>query len=197
MDGIGQIALRVCALLGWLGLAVGFVGRTGAAVGRRPQRAWGSLIGLAIQTVALAIVWGWRRPIGAPFIPAHVALDWLLVAIAGALAGGADWLVFRAVRGLGRQWSLDARVLADHQLVTTGAYAIVRHPIYTGIYALLAVTGFAFSTWGALLTAIPVFWLGTNLRVASEERLLRATFGDAYDAYVARVPAVVPRLWAR
>jgi len=146
--------------------------------------------------VALAIVWGWRPAAGTPFIPAHAMLDWLLVPVAVVFAVGADWLVFRAVRGLGRQWSLEARVLATHQLVTTGAYGIVRHPIYTGIYALLVVTGFAFSTWSATLIAIFVYWVGTRLRVDSEERLLRASFGAAYDAYVAKVPALVPRLRA-
>jgi len=122
-------------------------------------------------------------------------IDWLLVPVAVVLAVGADWLVIRAVRELGRNWSLEARVLADHQLVTTGVYGIVRHPIYTGIYALLVVTGFAFSTWYALLIAIFVYWGGTRLRVASEERLLRASCGPAHDAYVATVPAVVP--WCR
>ena len=152
-------------------------------------------MGIAIQAAALAIVWGWRRPAGTPFVPAHAMLDWLLVPVAVAFAVGADWLVVRAIRGLGRQWSLEARVLADHQLVTTGAYGIVRHPIYTGLYALLVVTGFAFSTWSASLIAIVVYWVGTNLRVDSEERLLRASFGAAYDAYVGKVPAVVP--WFR
>jgi len=189
------IAFRVCAVLGWLGLVVGFVGRPSATGGRTPRRAWGSLMGIAIQAVAVAIVWGWRRPGGTPFIPVYAMLDWLLVPVAVVFAVGADWLVIRAVRGLGRQWSLEARVLADHELVTTGAYGIVRHPIYTGIYALLVVTGFAFSTWSASLIAIFVYWVGTRLRIGSEERLLRANFGAAYDAYVAKVPAVVP--WFR
>ena len=189
------IVFRVCAVLGWLGLAAGFVGRPSATGGRTPRRAWGSLLGIAIQAVALAIVWGWGRPARTPFIPAHAMLDWVLVPVAVVFAVGADWLVIRAVRGLGRQWSLEARVLADHQLVTTGAYGIVRHPIYTGVYALLVVTGFAFSTWSASLIAIFVYLVGTRLRVDSEERLLRASFGAAYDAYVAKVPAIVP--WFR
>jgi protein-S-isoprenylcysteine O-methyltransferase Ste14 len=189
------IVFRACAVLGWLGLLAGFVGAPRTSGGQTPRRAWSSLGGLAIQAVALGLVWGWRRPDGAPFIAP--AVDWCLVPVAVVLAAGADWLAFRAVRDLGRQWSIEARVLADHQLVTTGAYAIVRHPIYTAIYALMVVTGLAFSTWAAVVIAIVTYWVGTTLRAASEERLLRDRFGGAYAEYVATVPATFPRLGRR
>jgi len=121
-------------------------------------------------------------------------LEWALVPIAILLVAFADWLVYRAIRQLGKQWSLEARVLEDHELVTTGPYAIVRNPIYTGIYALMIATGFAFSTWPATLVAIPIYWIGTKLRVSSEEQMLRARFGPAFDAYAARVPPIFPRI---
>ena len=44
------------------------------------------------------------------------------------------------------------------------------------------------------LIGVPLFALGTWIRVAEEERLLRRHFGEAYDAYAARVPRFVPGL---
>jgi len=108
---------------------------------------------------------------------------------------GSVWFVSTAIRTLGKQWSLAARVLEGHKLVTEGPYRIVRNPIYTGMFGMLLATGLAISHWIALLIAIVVFAVGTVIRVQSEEKLLREVFGAEFEAYKHRVPAVLPFLF--
>lgn len=105
-------------------------------------------------------------------------------------------LIYAALRVLGKQWSLGARVVEGHELVTSGAYGLVRHPIYTGMLGMLLGSALAVSSWWALLAGALVFLIGTGLRVRAEERLLIAEFGEAYRDYARTVPALVP-WWPR
>jgi protein-S-isoprenylcysteine O-methyltransferase Ste14 len=110
------------------------------------------------------------------------------------LAVSSVWFCSAAIRALGEQWSLAARVVEGHKLVTQGPYSIVRNPIYTGMLGMLLATGLAVSHWIGLLIAIIVFAIGTSIRVRSEEKLLRETFGAEFDEYARTVPAVIPFL---
>ena len=93
-----------------------------------------------------------------------VRVDWVaLLRAAGAvlLAVSGAVLMIAAVRTLGKQWSLTARVLEDHELVTSGPYRLVRHPIYTGLVALVLArdvpVGVVYGIWvacGVALTAV-------------------------------------------
>ncbi|MEO7273432.1 MAG: isoprenylcysteine carboxylmethyltransferase family protein, partial [Vicinamibacterales bacterium] len=72
----------------------------------------------------------------------------------------------RRVRGgggrrLGVQWSLVARVTDRHELITTGPYAIVRHPIYTAMLGLLIATGLTFGTPLSTATGLGLYVIGT------------------------------------
>lgn len=93
---------------------------------------------------------------------------------------------------LGVLWSGSVTKKAGHRIVDTGPYAIVRHPIYTGILAAVFGTVLAKGTmWGIAGAAIIAFGLWMKARV--EERWLRQELGaDAYDAYRRRVPMLVP-----
>ena len=69
---------------------------------------------------------------------------WLQAAIAlvaCALVAFALWMISAAVRTLGKQWALAARVVEDHALITNGPYRIVRHPIYSGMFMMMIATG--------------------------------------------------------
>ena len=93
---------------------------------------------------------------------------------------------------------------ADHvtapALTTAGPYAYVRNPLYVGNF--ITALGFSIAYTGGLSPArralATALGLGTMLGVYAaivplEETYLRETFGDAFDAYVARVPRLVPR----
>lgn len=122
----------------------------------------------------------------------HVGWDgaWLCLALTAAGIAFAWW----ARLHLGRLWSAAVTRKAGHRVVDTGPYAIVRHPIYTGLllalFATMAAKGTALGLAGAGLAGIGI-WLKARL----EERFLRAELGpEAYDAYAARVPMLLPRL---
>ena len=102
------------------------------------------------------------------------------------------WTMWSAVRVLGKQWSLQARVLEDHKLVREGPYRFIRHPIYTGMLGMIIVGGLAWSHWLGFVIALVLFGIGTAVRVRSEEKLLREQFGAAFDDYKRSVPAVLP-----
>ena len=97
-----------------------------------------------------------------------------------------------AVRRLGVQWSIVARVTESHELITSGPYAIVRHPIYAAMLGLLIATGLTFGTLVSTLAGAVLYIVGTWLRTRSEERLLESAFGARYDAYRRKVPALIP-----
>jgi len=93
---------------------------------------------------------------------------------------------------LGRLWSSAITRKENHRVVDTGPYALVRHPIYTGIIAAIIASAAAAATWPALAGgALIVF--GLWLKARAEERFLTAELGaDAYGSYRRRVPMLVP-----
>jgi len=181
-------------LTGWFGFVAGVLLRRRAPVAGERARDRGSLAGILIQAAGFAMVWGPRRPHGTPIVSMPLVTWLLLTGFAVALALGSAWLGAASIRTLGKQWSLQARITQDHDLITTGPYRFVRHPIYTAMLGLLLATGLAFSQPVGLGVGLLTFLAGTVLRIRVEERLLRATFGETYDAYARQVPAVVPRV---
>jgi protein-S-isoprenylcysteine O-methyltransferase Ste14 len=119
------------------------------------------------------------------------------------LSDGAEWVLVLVVAAgllftwwariyLGRLWSSSVTKKADHRIVDTGPYAIVRHPIYTGILAAIVATA---AMRGALVSFIGVLVMtyGFTTKARLEERFLREQLGaDAYDAYRRRVPMLIP-----
>jgi protein-S-isoprenylcysteine O-methyltransferase Ste14 len=184
-------------MLSWFAFLLVFV----LVLGKKPpsppdsKREPTSIIGIALQGISYGLVWTFRRPPFTPIVLSGKVLEIALAVLTMAMAIGSVWFVSAAVRTLGKQWSLAARVLEGHKLITSGPYSVVRNPIYTGMFGMLLATGLAISHWIGLLMAIIVFAIGTAVRVRSEERLLRGAFGDEFEAYARKVPAVVPFLF--
>lgn len=157
-----------------------------------------SIIGLALQGVSYGLIWGVRRE---PFTPVVAGSETRkLVALAASvfaigIAIFSVWLTTTAVKTLGKEWSLTARLVEGHKLATSGPYAYVRHPIYSGMLGMLLATGLAVSRWPALVAGLVVFFVGTIIRVRSEEKLLREAFGEEFENYARRVPAIVPGVY--
>jgi protein-S-isoprenylcysteine O-methyltransferase Ste14 len=159
------------------------------------KREPGSLFGVALQGVSYGIVWGVRRPMFTPIFRNSAPVSIVASVLAIGVAVGSVWLVVAAVNTLGKEWSLTARLVEGHKLATSGAYAYVRHPIYTGMLGMLIATGLAMSHWIALVAALGVFFVGTRIRVLREEKLLREAFGPEFEDYARRVRAIVPGVY--
>lgn len=117
------------------------------------------------------------------------ALAW---AMFGVLAAGIAFAWWARLH-LGTLWSGSVTRKADHRVVDTGPYALVRHPIYTGILGGALATAIARGESGALLGAL-LLCVGIWMKARLEERFLSEELGPEYAAYRARVPMLVPFL---
>ena len=153
---------------------------------RRSARA---IVGIVVQMLGFVTVGAGPIDIAlAPLSPTAIEQASTVVILIAFTCG-----VFAASkRVLGRNWSLVARTRSDHELVTWGPFAYVRHPIYSALFAWLLAMAVAFGHYRGLILGIPLYWIGTTLRILEEEKLLRAQFGPAYDAYAARVKRFLP-----
>jgi protein-S-isoprenylcysteine O-methyltransferase Ste14 len=141
--------------------------------------------GLLLEGLAIFLTFAFARPPGSP-APLLVAAGAALEAVSAAMS-------WHAVRHLGRQFRIHAGLYEDHQLVRTGPYAIVRHPIYSSMMGMLIATILLLRTdWPWAAAAVAVFIAGTEIRLRSEERLLEARFGDTFHAYRKAVSAYIP-----
>lgn len=92
---------------------------------------------------------------------------------------------------LGRNWSGVVTLKTDHELIRSGPYRFVRHPIYTGLLVAIAGSAMVRGEWrGVVAIAIAIAALWRKLRL--EERWLGETFGDEYAKYRAEVSALIP-----
>ncbi len=165
-------------------------GRSSAAHQTREPLSW---IGLFLQLISYPLSWlGWRSPVFTSFVYGQNGVNILLQLVAIAIGVYSAWMAVRAIRELGSQWSLQARVLDDHKLITSGVYGTVRHPIYTAMLGMLIATGLVISHWLALAAAVIIFLIGTKIRVHLEEKLLAAAFGDEFETWRANVPGLIP-----
>ena len=95
---------------------------------------------------------------------------------------------------LGSNWSRSVTIKQDHELITTGPYTLVRHPIYTGILGGFLGTAIALSQVRGVIGFILVFLvLSAKLRI--EEKWMHSQFGETYATYAHRTAALVPYLF--
>jgi protein-S-isoprenylcysteine O-methyltransferase Ste14 len=187
----GLAALLTLALALWR-LVSGLGRQAGLATGRtgwlRSRRFY--LIGTAIFLGLCILLW---RP-----LPVSIIGTLRLMMLAGGtllLLGGLGlyiWGLLKLGAMMGGATSFGAALYADHRLVTSGPYAIIRHPMYAGL--ILASLGglLLYRTWTTafLFTS----FTGLALRARREEEILSRAFGAAWDEYKRRVPGWFPRL---
>jgi protein-S-isoprenylcysteine O-methyltransferase Ste14 len=138
---------------------------------------------------ALMLFGSFRAARGLPHLwPYNEMLDWAMAALTATGIAFTWWARIH----LGRLWSGNVTKKAGHHVVDTGPYRIVRHPIYTGIILASYATAVASGTLVAFVGAT-VMLLGWYIKARLEERFLRVELdAQAYDAYAARVPMLIP-----
>jgi protein-S-isoprenylcysteine O-methyltransferase Ste14 len=182
-------------VISWFAFALIFITRKQPPKSPDKKRDPRSVKGIVIQGLSFGVVWGAHRPYFTPLVRGPYVLEATLSIIAIVLAVVSVVFTMMAVRVLGKEWSLTARVVEGHKLAIRGPYSLVRHPIYTGMLGMLLATGLAMSFWPALIIAVVIFFVGTIIRVRIEEGLLREMFGIEYDDYAKRVSAIVPGIY--
>jgi len=182
-------------LLSWIAFATAFVNKTKPPESPDKKRDPRSIKGIVVQGLAFGIAWGAHRPYFTPIVSAPRRVEIAISMLTMLISISSVAFTMSAVRALGKEWSLTARVLEGHTLATHGPYAWVRHPIYTGMLGMLVATGLATSYWPGLLIAIVIFFIGTEIRMRVEEGLLHENFGAEFDDYARRVSAIVPGIY--
>lgn len=130
----------------------------------------------------------WHFAYGLSFFHNHA------VRIAGAVLtmlgiGFAVW----ARQHLGRNWSGQPSIKVGHELVTSGPYEVVRHPIYTGISMALLGTGLVYGPLWIMVFLLALIMFAWRIRV--EEGYMMELFPDVYPAYRQRTRALIPGVW--
>jgi protein-S-isoprenylcysteine O-methyltransferase Ste14 len=154
-------------------------------------------VGIILQMCGYFLVW--FQPPHTAFLPPVAALSGTVGIVFAvftiSFAAASAWFIASAVRTLGKQWAVAARLVEGHKLITEGPYAYVRNPIYTGMLGMLIATGLAMEHWIATIAAVVIFFAGLVIRVRTEEKLLRFAFGQEFEEYARRVPAVLPGVY--
>ncbi len=147
---------------------------------RAPASRWGMFLqGIAFGFASFHHA-GWQT-----FTLPRVTASLIVEAVAVLLS-------WTSVYALGKQWRLEAALSPDHELIQSGPYAIVRHPIYTSMFCIFVALALMLASWWAAVIGAVIFFIGTEVRVRAEERLLTRRFGSSFEAYRKRVPAYIP-----
>jgi len=142
--------------------------------------------GMALECAAYSLLWQgsfWRTP-----------RDWWRVTLSLACFFFAILLSWTCTHALGKHWRVDAALGPEHVLVRSGPYRFIRHPIYTSMLCVLLGTGFLVTSPTLLLVAVVVFFIGTEIRMRVEDRLLESAFGEQFNDYERTVSRLIPFL---
>jgi protein-S-isoprenylcysteine O-methyltransferase Ste14 len=143
---------------------------------------------LATSFILLLVPWLGFESLNVRFVPANSIVR--LAGVAITFAGIA--LAFSGRRHLGRNWSDKVEVKVDHQLIRSGPYAYLRHPIYSGV--LLGVAGTALAVGQVRGIAAFLLLLGSYaIKARKEERVLVEKFGDAFREHQRNAGFLFPR----
>jgi protein-S-isoprenylcysteine O-methyltransferase len=96
---------------------------------------------------------------------------------------------------LGRYFTVNVSISAEHTLIDSGPYRYVRHPTYTGALLAFVGLGFCFGNWLTILfLTVPIIG-GFLWRIWIEERALIEALGENYRAYMQRTKRLIPRVY--
>lgn len=92
---------------------------------------------------------------------------------------------------LGRNWSANVVFKEDHELIKSGPYAYVRHPIYSGLLLMILACAIYFATLLGFIIFV-MFFVGAYYKACKEEKLLIKYFPEQYAVYKKQVHALIP-----
>lgn len=179
-----SVALWVVFTLYWAAAA-----RTESAV-RSAESKGSRSFHLLLLNGSMLLIYISLPGLGGRFVPDTPIVHAIGIAIQATFLGFAVW----ARRHLGRNWSGDVTVKVDHELVRTGPYRRIRHPIYTAMFGMYAGAAIAIGEVHSLV-ALGILMLAYARKISLEETALGSEFGPAYDVYRRHSWAVIPPIW--
>jgi protein-S-isoprenylcysteine O-methyltransferase Ste14 len=106
------------------------------------------------------------------------------------------WLFWRSHADLGKNWSATLELRTGHQLVKTGVYRSIRHPMYAAIWLFALSQGLLLANWIGGWSALITFAIMYIVRTPHEEQMMREFFGEEYIDYMQQTGRLIPR-WRR
>jgi protein-S-isoprenylcysteine O-methyltransferase Ste14 len=149
----------------------------------------GTVLVMGIATVLIFSRGGHFAALNRRFLPEAESIKALAILLVAAGLGLAIWARWH----IGEFWSGWVTLKVDHQLIRSGPYARVRHPIYSGLLLAFAGTALYVGEWRTLL-GFALVLVGLWQKARREEALLAGRFGAAYDEYCKHTGALIPRL---
>lgn len=187
------------AIVGWLWAAFVLCWLVLAQFNKKASRgtswrtAWA--LRLAVIVGVLVLILPRRHGVAGLFVhtgrramPFHAGITGQWVGVGLCLVGFG--FAFWARVHIGRNWGMPMSLRQGHELVTSGPYAYVRHPIYTGI--MLAMIGSALTVALLWLLLFVLYFAYFFISARTEEKMMLAQFPDAYPAYRRRTKMLIP-----
>ena len=143
---------------------------------------------LTVLVIAIIVFGRWVR--GAALMSTTPELQPALAPLGAALCTIGIAIAIWARLVIGRNWGMPMTLKAGHELVTTGPYAWVRHPIYSGIILAMAGSVLVFSLWWLLILVVNAAQFFYAAR--KEEKLMLRTFPGEYAVYMRRSWMLIP-----
>lgn len=185
----GYTPATMISLVLWLGLGIYWeIAARAAGAARSSEPRASRLFHLMLVSIGQTLI---LIPIPGPLRTRFLPDAPLLVATGLAIELAAVLIMIWARHELGRNWSGAITTKVDHELVRTGPYRLVRHPIYSGMYLLSLGTALAVGEVRVLVGIaflVAAFWR----KIRMEERLLAGLFGPQWEDYRRTTRAVIP-----
>jgi protein-S-isoprenylcysteine O-methyltransferase Ste14 len=154
------------------------------------ERSWLRFGRLAVLVVVFDLLLSRKMAVGwlgNRFVSAIELWKWTGIALTVAGLGLCLW----ARRELADNWSDKVALKVDHELIRTGPYKLLRHPIYSGVLLAMAGTALAIGEWKGVV-AFSVMVINYAIKASREERILVNKFGQAYQEYKRQAGFLVP-----
>lgn len=186
-DAIVRRDQWLLAVLGWIVFSIYWeIAARSATAATHSESSGSRAVHVSLTNAALLLTIVPFRGLGRFVPPSFLVMSTGVAAEAIGL-----FLAIWARRHLGRHWSGEITIKREHQLIRSGPYRLVRHPIYTGILTMYVGTAVVTGGWlgviGVALAAV-AYWRKIRL----EETNLQVAFGEAYRAYQAQTWALLP-----
>jgi protein-S-isoprenylcysteine O-methyltransferase Ste14 len=193
MNSVGEI-IWVVGIIAWYIIRYPFERRAKRVRVVVNYRSLSEKIALLTAFFGLAILPGFYVATGIPEEADHPASAWAIIAGALIFAFGL-WVFRRSHKDLGRNWSVTLEIRDKHKLVSTGLYAVVRHPMYSSFLLIAIGQAFLLSNWVAGLSGVVGFAVLFIMRIEAEERMMSEKFGSEYRSYAERTKRIIPYLY--